>query len=569
MTTPEHPPGVGWRPSVRLEALLAGLAGLVIAGILKWPVLRHLRTGVPKDLGDPLVQVWQLAWGQHALVHSPSQVWHGNTFFPLRHSLAFSDSLLGYAPFGLLFGDGIGNALLRYNTIFLLTYALAFAGTYALARQLGTSRLAATVAGVGFAYAPWHLAHEGHLNILSVGGIPLALALLARGHGYGRTERALCRPLLVLAGWAVAAWQVSLGFGLGLQLAYVLGALVVVYGGWWLVARHRGTAPVPGRRLLAAELGGAALFLVVAATFGGTYLQVSHEHPEAKRTVQDLQLFSPPLSGFVTVPETNWLWADSQREQREALPFQPEMALAPGGTLVVLAVLGALVGRWPRRRRLGLAVGAGLLLAFAMGTRLAGGRFTYLLLFEHAPGWQAVRTPGRLVVSLTLVLALLAAIGVDRLRELTLRRARTGTAVGVVALALVGLEVLGTTQTSPPPRLPAVLNHASGPLLVLPTSESFDFAVALWSTAGLYQVANGSSGFVPGQQARLRDDVANFPDARSVAALQRSGIRRVVLLLAYTTGSSWQGAETRSITGLPLTRTRLADAVVYEVQPTG
>ena len=215
----------------RSEAALASVVGLLLAGVLKWPVLSHLRSSVPEDLGDPLLQAWQLSWGAHALLHDPLHVWDSNTFFPLDRTLAFSDSLLGYAPLGVLFGDA---ALVRYNTVFLLAYALAFTGAYALARQLGTSRLAAGLAGVGFAYAPWHLAQEGHLQILSDGGIPLALALLARGPGYPRGEP---RPRLVLAGWAVAAWQVTLGFGLGLQFGYLLGVLGLVFGIGWLRRR--------------------------------------------------------------------------------------------------------------------------------------------------------------------------------------------------------------------------------------------------------------------------------------------------------------------------------------------
>ena len=569
MTTPAVLPRGLRQPTVRVEALLATVAGVLIAAVLKWPVLRHLRTGVPKDLGDPLLQVWQLAWGPHALLHSPLHIWDSNTFYPLNRSLAFSDSLLGYAPLGLLFGEGPSNALMRYNTIFLLTYALAFTGTYALARQLGTSRLAATLAGVGFAYAPWHLAHEGHLNILSVGGIPLALALLARGHGYGRATRGPLRPVLVLAGWAVAAWQVSLGFGLGLQLGYLLGALGVLFAMNWLVQRRRGTDAPVSRRLLLAELGGMALFLAVGAVFAAPYVQAVAEHPEARRTVADLQLFSPPLRGFLTVPDTNWLWADRQVAQREQLTFQDEMTLAPGGALVVLAILGTLVGRWPRRRRALLAGGAVLLLGLAMGTALGGGRFGYLLLFHHAPGWEGVRTPGRLVVSLTLVLALLAAIGLDRLREAAGRRMVARAAVGVAALSMVVLEVLGTTRTPTPPALPAALDRAAGPLLVLPSNIGFDATVMYWSAAGLYPIANGSTGFTPALQDRLRADVVGFPDAASVRALQAAGIRQVVLLPAYAGNSPWQGAEVKDFASLGLTRRVVAGDLVYDVPPAG
>jgi len=68
--------------------------------------------------------------------------------------------------------------LTRYNLLFLQAYALAFAGAGLLARELGARPAAAAVAGAAFAWAPWRMSHNGHLNILSTGAIPLALFLL-------------------------------------------------------------------------------------------------------------------------------------------------------------------------------------------------------------------------------------------------------------------------------------------------------------------------------------------------------------------------------------------------------
>ena len=157
------------------------------------------------------MQAWEVAWGGHALRHQPLDYFQANTFWPLRNSLAFSDALAGYAPAGLV-GDGFEAAIARYNLLFLFAYALAFAGAYLLARQLGAGRAGAAVAGAAFAYAPWRLEQDGHLHVLSSGGIPLSLFLLVRGY----RSRA---PGTVLAGWLVAAWQLRLGFTLGLQLA--------------------------------------------------------------------------------------------------------------------------------------------------------------------------------------------------------------------------------------------------------------------------------------------------------------------------------------------------------------
>ena len=37
----------------------------------------------------------------------------------------------------------------------------------------------------------------------------------------------------MLAGWLVSAWQVSLGFTLGLQYRYLLLVLALTLGFWW------------------------------------------------------------------------------------------------------------------------------------------------------------------------------------------------------------------------------------------------------------------------------------------------------------------------------------------------
>src|SRR4051812_36554664 len=217
---------------------------------MHWPLPLHLGSDVPRDLGDPLPQSWQGAGGGPALLPQPLDWFQANIFCPLPTSLAFSDALVGYAPAGVV-GGGPHAAIVRYDLLFLFAYALAFLGAYLLARELGAGRAGAMVAGAAFAYAPWRLEQDGHLHVLSSGGIPLALALLVGGYRRGRRG-------LVLAGWLVAAWQVSLGFTLGIQLAYLLALLAAGAVVWaW---RRR---VVPSRRVLAATAAGG---LVVAAS---------------------------------------------------------------------------------------------------------------------------------------------------------------------------------------------------------------------------------------------------------------------------------------------------------------
>src|SRR5262249_32103665 len=143
-----------------------------------------------------------------------------------------------------------------------------------------------------FAYAPWRWGQAGHMHVLSDGGMVLALALLAKGHGYSLTEgfrRDRTRPGWAFAGWCVAAWQVSIGFGIGLPFAYLLAGAALVVGIRWLI-RARRSRPVPDRRTLLADGLGILLFGAVTGLLVLPYLKVLQLHPEARRTIEDLKI---------------------------------------------------------------------------------------------------------------------------------------------------------------------------------------------------------------------------------------------------------------------------------------
>ena len=240
-----------WAPSpafTRREILLVVLAGVLLAILTTWPLILHMPSRIAPDLGDPIRTAWEISWVGHAMLHDPLHLFNSNAFYPHPLSLAFSDSLLGYGP-AAFFGSGTVAALVRYNLLFLFAWTLSFVGAYLLAREIGLGRLGGAAAGVAFAYAPYRVTEAGHLHVISSGGIPLALFLLLRG--YRRSSRGL-----LVAGWLVAAWQLSLGFTLGLQFCYllaILGLIAVLH--WWFrgparaedeAAGDEGTAPEPG-----------------------------------------------------------------------------------------------------------------------------------------------------------------------------------------------------------------------------------------------------------------------------------------------------------------------------------
>ncbi|MGW4291582.1 hypothetical protein ACWEH1_00780 [Micromonospora chersina] len=557
------------------EWTLAAVGSLALAVLMTWPTLRYPRYTLPQDYWDPSLQSWQVAWSGHILLTDPGQLWSSNTFFPEPWSFAFSDTLLGYAPAGMI-GVGPEDALLRYNILFVLAHALATFGAYALARQLGAGRIGGAVAGASYAYAPWLLAQAGHLHILSNGGIPLALAMLARGHGW--SLRHGYRPRRrhagwAFAGWLVAAWQLSLGFGIGLPFAYLLAGVALVSVVVWFVRRRRVKRQF-GRRLFLADLLGGLVFAAVGAALAVPYFKVAELHPNAARTLGDIQLYSPPASGFFTAPAESRIWGELHEGARAALPWHPEMTLLPGFVLYALAAGGLFFSVWRVRHRLFLLAGVLVTMALAMGTRFLGGRFTYVPLFEHLPGWNGLRTPGRMMLWATLLLGLLAAGAVTafcaRVRELAAERVppwpgpwlRLAT---LVPLLLVVVEGLNVTPHPVVPRQPAVMRTVDGPMLVLPSSQNLDQPVMLWSTDRFQRMVNGGSGFTPESQAQAREFTVSFPDFASVDYLRRRGVKNVVVLRDRLGGTPWEGMLDRPVDGLGVTREEVGDAVVYRL----
>jgi hypothetical protein len=545
-----------------LEALLALGLGLLLAVVARRP--EDLATTVPGQARDPLQQTWSLAWPAHALT-GPEQLFDGNVFAPLDNTLAFSDALLGYLPFGLV-GNGPGAALVRYNVLLLVAFAVAFAGTWVLVRQLGLGRTAALVAATAYAFSPWRVSQLNHLNILSSGGIALALAMLARGHGVRlRTGSGPVRPGWAFAGWATAAWQMSIGFALGLQLAYLLAVCTAVAGVRALLRVRRGEG-WPPRRLLVANGLGLLLFLGASAALAVPYFQAADDHPFGRRSLAEVVRFTPTASSFVIAPTESLVWGPVTADLREGVKGLNEKALLPGLTVTALAAVGLLPGVWSRRRVLVVAGTVGVLCVFALGpTGPLGGR-VYLLLYEHAPGWQGVRTPGRLVTTAWLGLALLAAHGMTVLQAVVRRRGASWLAaplaVALAALAfLEGVDTAARTAVRPPPSV--VLAELPQPVMVLPSEDTFDSQVMWWSTDRFPRVANGVSGFPTQELEELRAAAARLPAPDAVTRLRRSGIASLVLLRDALPGTRYAEVDAEDLAGVPGVRVdQRADAVV-------
>ncbi|HUH81206.1 MAG TPA: hypothetical protein VLZ06_07755 [Solirubrobacteraceae bacterium] len=587
-----------WAPSPDLpaaELALAALAGVALAVLTTWPLVLHLSSRIAPDLGDPVRTAWQVAWVGHALFHDPLHIFDSNAFYPHPLSLAFSDSLLGYGPVAWI-GTGTVAALARYNLLFLFAWSLCFFGAYLLARELGLRRFAAAATGLAFAYAPYRITEAGHLHVISSGGIALALFLLLRG--YRRDSRAL-----VLGGWVVSAWQVSLGFTLGLQYCYLLAvlALIVVVG--WARRRRserarserRGEQPPPAplipRRLLGVTLAGVALLAVVAVYQSRPYLEVSHKYPTAKRTIKEVKNYSSSFPALLSAPAPNRVWGGATAGMRAHVHSKNEDVFFPGGLILALAIVGLFCSTFTPRLRVGLALGALVCSILALGMGLNHPGYPYRLLFDYAPGWNGVRVPGRVFTTATLFYALLAGAGVQLLLDVLSRwwkrrpAGRTGrlaaAPAAVGAVLLVGILGEGAGRMAHPvvPQPAAAETRLAGPVMDLPTNGVLDRLWQYYSTDGFPKIPIGNSTFDIPAVDDLRGGMLGFPDKASVEKLRYYGIKTVVLHTVIPKGLPPErgleipeppdpvAAAAKPVAGLGITRRQVGSVVIYEIGP--
>ncbi len=584
-----------WAPSPsfsRREVLFAALAGILLAVLTSWPLVLHLPSRIAPDLGDPVRTAWEVAWVGHAMLNQPLHLFDSNAFYPHPLSLAFSDSLLGYGP-AAFFGTGTVAALVRYNLLFLFAWSLCFLGAYLLGRELGLGRLGGAAAAAAFAYAPYRVTEAGHLHVISSGGVPLALFLLLRG--YRRGSR-----WLVLAGWAVTAWQVSLGFTLGMQLCYLVAVLALLVAlAWWRGRLTPGPAwqgpatsasPTASRgvliprRLLGVTLAGFALVALIGIYQARPYLKVSNDYPTARRTLKEVKNYSSGPAALLAASTENRVWSGLTSGMRDKVHSKNESVLFPGGLILLLAAIGLAGGIYTRRLRLGMAAGILVCSILALGLGLTGAGYPYRILYDHVPGFNGIRVPGRLFTLATLFYALLAGAGAQLLIDRAGRWGKgrslqaTGAIAGVVlVIGLVGEGAghLGHPVVPQPARAEVGL---PGPLMDLPTDGPADRVWQYFSTNGFYKIPTGNSTFDIHSVDDLRGGMHGFPDKASIEKLRFYGIRTVVLHLrmpklpgivgyALAEPPDAAAAAARPVAGLGVTRRRVGSLVIYEIGP--
>jgi len=402
---------------------------MVLSFVVLAPLTLRLDSSVPAPADEVIDYYhfhWNLWWLRHAVTHGEN-IWYTDyVLAPFEHNLAYHSLTASLLPVYVVFEPLVGHYRTA-NGIIWGSMALTGALMFALLRRMEISRGMALLGGAGLAASPYMLHHAGmgHLNLLTVWWLPLALLVWRHTHATGRWRWALLTGGVLWGMWFTDTLIVLWG-------ALLLGPLAV-----WQLA----TAPDWAARRRLVLLGGLALALAIALAWALGPLQPTLDFD--RDTLRPARLLT---LRYYAVP-------------LEALLFQPGAGNRSIGRLPVALVVLAILAGWRQRqaqdRERWLWFGAGalaLVLALGPDVDVLGVRIPLPFRIIHAVFDGQMRTPVRFLPPAMAGLVIFTARSLDP----WLRRRSQRGQYGVVGLVLLALLVdFGALQPVPlNPKLP-------------------------------------------------------------------------------------------------------------------
>ena len=347
-TAPEGHSGHGWTGYVLAAAV--GAVGLTMA---HFPMVASGLRRVQADVGDTRLINYLLEHDYRWLRGDPNHArfWDPPFFYPARHAAAYTDTMIGAAPFYVPFRiAGIApdtSFQLWMLTVSTLNYVIMI---HLLRRRLGLSVPAASAGAFLFAFGAPRvnlIGHQQHLpHFLSLVTIDALLGLFA-----GQVTSAWKRALLWLAATAGVLAQLTSGFYLGWFLVLSLGiaaiaALILPATRGPLLATTRRDAP---------WLVAAAILAVLVLRPWVAHHQVAH----SPRFLQFVILYLPHPATWLYMGPQSWFESWTGKLTQFKFPhIEFEQRIGVGLVTSLVAALGLWWGRGQPSVRLLVTVAA-------------------------------------------------------------------------------------------------------------------------------------------------------------------------------------------------------------------
>jgi len=500
--------------------------------VATYPIARAPASYAFFNHADAQLNMWILAWDAHAIARYPRHVFDTNIFAPEPHTLAYSETLLGYAPLAAPILWLGGSPALAFNAVLLFSFIASGLGMYLLARHLTGRHGPAIVGGVVYAFMPYRFAHVPQIQLEAMEWMPLAFLSL---HLFIERRRPVYA--VTLAATVVVQAFCCLYYAVFLGLALLVATPVLLAGD--RQARRAGT-------LVTLGLAG-ALTIVALAPIGVEYMRV-HREQGLERTLDETATRAADVDAFLASPARlhQRLWGHDG-VPRDYL-FPGVIALLLCAVAIAAAGRTIIAGRRPLPSRAVVVIAYAAIAAVgvfaSLGPHGVGGVSLFHLLYDAGPLMHGLRQVSRFAVLGLFGVSVLAAIGAATVTA-NARRYRALATATLAALAFAevlvaplsadrpGGEPLMAVPSAPPvygwlARQPGKFSIVELPFA--PRGQMWqNGSYVYWSTVHWHGVVDAYSGFTPPSYADFARTFSGFPDDRSHEALTLRHVRYVVI----------------------------------------
>lgn len=522
------------------KELVVVLFYFLLTILLTWPIAPNLSTSLHAQ-GDPELVSWIIYHGQKHIINFDFDFFNTNTFYPFRNNLAFTDHSIAIALTTLPFRIFTSDPIVIFNIAALLSYFLSAVGAFFLARYYTNNILASVIAGVIFAFCPFHVSQIGHLQIITYQWIPFAILYFEKFLKSNKTNDLIWFSIFFLLQALSTIYHFTF-----LTLALIIIFILRIWLKEFKFTR---------RNFIQLACAGIAILLVMLP-FLIPYIRFSRQY-NIERSLGDSLPYSADLMDFLTIP-LGWFWGDillgklNLPNARAAV----EHSLFPGG-IAILSFIGLLfIYFFFKKKKIAginnmlvyiiLTVSTAIL---AMGPILQiGGKKTWLGGFAIAMPYaflyyvfyplRAIRVPERIGVIFMLGMAMATAIVLSivykNIKNSLVRKA---------LLVIIGLVVIVEYIAVPFP-----VQQFEGPYIqknlwirdntpenaiILELREAIESIRSgyleveakpmLASAVHERRIINGYSGYFPPEWFHLRQDLNQNFDAEMLSVLKAMG----------------------------------------------
>lgn len=369
---------------------------------------------VPGDLGDARFNNYILEHFFQWVTGAVREYWTAPFFFPFQLTTAFSDNLLGSAPFYALFRwMGLDRAT-AFQGWYILGYLLNFIAAGYVLWRLGLKPLAVGAGAFFFTFGLPVLAQENHTQLLYRFCIPLACYSLWRFYRLPRLK-----TLIALGAWVV--WQFYLTIYMGIFLSLLLAILFVLIPFFIRAQTFRQRLVMWPRSLIRswsrAHPAEQILALAATAVLGVAFVMLILPYYRAtrmygfSRSVIEVLVMVPRLNNYL-LADNSQLWGFTAKIA-PSIPLRWERQLFPGVAVVVLLLAGIAWRFQTHHRRLAWLHFTAAVTLIVLTMAFHG--FSLYLILYLLPGMKSIRAVPRFFLVAMWPLALFIAWVIDGL----------------------------------------------------------------------------------------------------------------------------------------------------------